>query len=113
VTASKTVGHFLGSQTLRALILSRTPVAGNSPWKSHLLSGGGKTTSGPFPTTTGLGFAGFFFPLLQPMLGMVGQPAIRASKARTMARDHEKVAQECATNNLGNLSPNLSDCRTS
>ena len=31
----------------------------------------------PFPATTGLGFARFLFPLLQPMLGMVGQPAIR------------------------------------
>jgi hypothetical protein len=26
---------------------------------------------------TGLSLTGFFFPLLQPMLGMVGQPTIR------------------------------------
>ena len=63
-------------QTQRALILSRTPVAGKSPWKSHLL-GGGKPAGGPFPTTTGLGFAGFFFPLFKPTLGMGGHPAIR------------------------------------
>ncbi len=25
----------------------------------------------------GLGFAGFYFPLLKPVLGMVGQPTIR------------------------------------
>ena len=34
-------------------------------------------TSGPFPAATGLGFAGFFFPLLKPVLGMGGHPAIR------------------------------------
>ena len=43
----------------------------------HRLLGDGKPTCGPFPTTAGLGLAGFFFPLLQPMLGMVGQPTIR------------------------------------
>ncbi len=63
-------------QAQRALILSRTPVAGNSPWKSRLL-GGGKAAGGPFPLTAGLGLAGFFLPLLQPMLGIVSQPAIR------------------------------------
>ena len=31
----------------------------------------------PVSAAAGLGFAGFFFPLLQPMFGMVGQPAIR------------------------------------
>ncbi len=41
------------------------------------LRGGGCPASDPFPTAAGLGFAGFFFPLLQPMFGMVGQPAIR------------------------------------
>ena len=45
-------------------------------WKSRLL-GDGNAASGPFPTTTGLGFTGFFFPLFQPMLGMDGNPAIR------------------------------------
>jgi hypothetical protein len=39
--------------------------------------GDGDPTCGPFPAATGLGFAGFFFPLLQPMLGMLGQPTIR------------------------------------
>jgi hypothetical protein len=38
--------------------------------------GGGKAASGPFPTTAGLGFAGFFFPLLKPVLGIGGNPAI-------------------------------------
>jgi hypothetical protein len=37
-------------RTQRALILSRTPVAGKSLWKSRLL-GGGKAADGPFPTT--------------------------------------------------------------
>ena len=53
----------------RALILSRTPDAGKSPWKSRLL-GGGNAASSPFPAATGLGLAVFFFPLLQPMLGV-------------------------------------------
>jgi hypothetical protein len=39
--------------------------------------GDGDPTCRPLPAALGLGFAGFFFPLLQPMLGMVGQPAIR------------------------------------
>jgi hypothetical protein len=39
--------------------------------------GGGDPTCGPFPTATGLGFTGFFFPLFKPMLGMGGNPAIR------------------------------------
>jgi hypothetical protein len=30
-----------------------------------------------FAAATGLGFAGFFFPLLQPMLGMSGNSPIR------------------------------------
>ena len=30
----------------------------------------GDPTDGPFTAATGLGFAGFFFPLLQPMLGV-------------------------------------------
>ncbi len=37
----------------------------------------GDPAGGPFPAATGLSFAGFFFPLLQPMLGMFGQPTIR------------------------------------
>jgi hypothetical protein len=41
------------------------------------LRSGNRTAGGPFPTATVLGFAGFFFPLLQPMLGVLGQPAIR------------------------------------
>jgi hypothetical protein len=30
-------------------------------------------TCGPFPSASGLSLEGFFFSLLQPMLGMVGQ----------------------------------------
>ena len=37
----------------------------------------GNSTCGLFPAATGLGFVGFFFPLLQRMLGMGGDPAIR------------------------------------
>jgi len=37
----------------------------------------GDPTCGPFPAATDLGFAGFFFPLLQPVLGMGRNPAIR------------------------------------
>src|SRR5208283_5514869 len=62
-------------QTQLALILSRTPDTGKSPWKSRLL-GGGKPTCGPLPATTGLGFTRLFFPLFQPMFRMGGQPAI-------------------------------------
>jgi hypothetical protein len=42
--------------------------------------GGGKAARGPFPLTAGLGLAGFFLPLLQPMLGMVSPPAIRQQR---------------------------------
>jgi hypothetical protein len=38
------------------------------------LLGGGHAAGGPFPPTTDLSFARFFFPLLQPMFGMLGQP---------------------------------------
>jgi len=55
-----------------------------APWpqraqtqKHHRLLGGGKAAGGPFPTATGLSLTEFFFPLLQPMLRMVGQPTIR------------------------------------
>jgi hypothetical protein len=41
------------------------------------LLGGRNPTRSPFPTPPSLSLVGFFFPLLQPMLGMVGQPAIR------------------------------------
>jgi hypothetical protein len=37
----------------------------------------GCTTRGSFPATTGLGFTGFFFPLLQPVLVMGDYPTIR------------------------------------
>jgi hypothetical protein len=46
-------------QTQRALILSRTPDAGKSPWKGRLL-GGSKPTRGPFSAATDLGVTGFF-----------------------------------------------------
>jgi len=42
----------------------------------HLLSDG-EPTSGPLPAASGLRFTGFFFPLLQAMFGVGGQPAIR------------------------------------
>jgi hypothetical protein len=38
--------------------------------------GKGDPPGGPFPPTTGLGFAGFFFPLLQPVLRMGGQTKV-------------------------------------
>ena len=63
-------------QTQLALILSRTPDTGKSPWKSRLL-GGGKAVRGPFSAATNLGFAGFFFPLVKLMLRIGGHPAIR------------------------------------
>jgi len=44
--------------------------------RQRLLASGGGTAGGPFAAATGLGFAGFFFPLLKPVLGMGGQPAI-------------------------------------
>jgi hypothetical protein len=34
-------------------------------------------TCGPLPTTAGQGLAGLFFPLLKPVHGVGGQPAIR------------------------------------
>jgi len=34
--------------------------------------GGSHAAGGPFPTATDLGFAGFLFLLLKPMLGMSG-----------------------------------------
>ena len=43
----------------------------------HRLLRDGDSTFGTLPAATGLGLAGFFFSLLQPMLGMVGQPTIR------------------------------------
>lgn len=43
----------------------------------HRLLREGDAASGPFSPMTGLSLAGFFFPLLQPMLGMNGHPAIR------------------------------------
>ncbi len=38
---------------------------------------GGCTASCPFPAATGLGLAGFFFPLLKPVLGMGSHPPVR------------------------------------
>ena len=45
--------------------------------ESANLLGDGDPTCGPFTAAAGLGLAGFFFPLLKPVLGMGGQPAIR------------------------------------
>ncbi len=39
--------------------------------------GRGQPTCGPLPAATSLGFTKFFFPLFQPMLGMLGQPTVR------------------------------------
>jgi hypothetical protein len=39
--------------------------------------GDGDAASSPFPSASGLSLTGFFCPLLQPMLGMGGNPAIR------------------------------------
>jgi hypothetical protein len=41
------------------------------------LRSGGCTASDPPPAATGLGLAGFFFPLLKPVLRMGDQPPIR------------------------------------
>jgi len=38
--------------------------------------GDGDPACGPFPSASGLSLTGFIFPLLRPMLGMVGQPTI-------------------------------------
>ena len=38
---------------------------------------GDDTTGGPLSPSSGLGLTGFFFPLLQPMLGMFGDATIR------------------------------------
>jgi hypothetical protein len=38
---------------------------------------GGNPTCGPLPLAAALGLTGFFFPLRQSMLGVLGQPAIR------------------------------------
>jgi hypothetical protein len=43
----------------------------------HRLLSGRDPTRGPFAAAPGLGLAGFFFPLLQPVLGTGGYPAIR------------------------------------
>ena len=45
--------------------------------ESHWSLGNGGTAGGPFPATSRLGFTGFFFPLLKPVLEMGGQPTIR------------------------------------
>jgi hypothetical protein len=39
--------------------------------------GDGDPTCGSLPAASGLSLAGFFFALLQPMLGMSGQPTVR------------------------------------
>ena len=49
----------------------------NRPRKRQGLRRRGGAARGPLAATTGLGFAGFFFPLLKPVLGMGGNPAIR------------------------------------
>jgi len=38
-------------------------------------------TSGPFSSSADLGFAGFFFPLLKPVLRMGGHPASRTASS--------------------------------
>jgi hypothetical protein len=43
----------------------------------HRLLGDSNPTCSPIPAATGLGFAGFLFPLLKPMLRVGGHPAIR------------------------------------
>jgi hypothetical protein len=51
-------------------------------WQTHLMDDS-KPTSSPLTAATGLGFAGFLFPLLQPMLGMGNmRPAASRHRAR-------------------------------
>ena len=48
--------------------------------------GGGDATGGPFPSASGLRLAGFFFPLLKPVLGMGGMGVdMLLPKAETVA----------------------------
>jgi hypothetical protein len=91
-------------QTQRALILSRTPDAGKSPWKSRLF-GSGKATCRPFPTATGLGLAGFFFPLLKAMFGVSSNPAIRQQsfQASSVARGDGRNP----TQHIGQVRPHV------
>jgi hypothetical protein len=44
-----------------------TPAAN---WESHRLLDGSKSSRSAFAAATGLGFAGFFFPRLQTVLGI-------------------------------------------
>jgi hypothetical protein len=43
----------------------------------HYIRGNGRAAGGSFVAATRLGFAGFCFPLLKPVLRMGGNPAIR------------------------------------
>jgi hypothetical protein len=55
---------FIQSSQVRQQLSAARP-----PEDRRRLQGGKGTTNCPFPTTESLSFAGFFFPLLQPMLG--------------------------------------------
>jgi hypothetical protein len=62
--------------------------------KSHhsLLSGCGPT-SDPSAAATCLGFAGFFLPPLQPVLGMGGDPAVRQQSIRGKPARYTRTAR--------------------
>jgi hypothetical protein len=49
--------------------------------------GDGEPTSSPLPSASGLSLAGFFFPLLQPILGMGGKTKRQMTEAVWMNFD--------------------------
>jgi hypothetical protein len=49
----------------------------DSSENGQLLGDNSGTAGGPFSAATGLGFAGFLVPLLQPMLGVGSDPTTR------------------------------------
>ncbi len=60
------------------------------------------TTCGPFLPSSGLSFPRFFFPLLQPVLGMSGQPAVRQQSIQgsRVTRDDGRIEPEAFRDSL-------------
>jgi hypothetical protein len=61
--------------------------------------------SGPRSAATGLGFARFFFPLLKPVLGMRGQPAIRQQSLQGSRIDRSDGRN--STQHVGQVRPHV------